>query len=175
MAGVKSIYTIAKLRKNVDGWNLPGFKEDALHVYEETCKALAQGNKTALRQLVTPAIYTDMKRQIKAREDGGWKRLEWALVQAPTLKEIEVVQGRLISIDPKNDNTGFAQLTVRFTSLQTFVAFDGRGKVVAGGEGEQVKVDDFWVFERPLKQQMANRWRVAGRLTVPSPGYLPRA
>lgn len=174
MGGVKSIYTIAKLRKNVDGWSLPGFKEEALALYKQACTALAAGDRTALRQLVTPAVFTDMKRQLKAREDGGWQRVEWELLQAPTLKEMEVVQGRLVSIDPKNDNVGFAQLTVRFKSRQRFAAYDGRGRLAAGSPEEEVGVDDFWVFERPLGKALAHRWRVAARLSVPSPGFLLR-
>lgn len=171
---MKSIYTIAKLRKNVKGWSLPTFKEEALIIYEQACAALAAGDRTELRQLVSPAIFSDMKKQIKAREDGGWKRVDWALTQKPTLKEIEVVQGRLISVDPKNDNTGFAQLTVRLKCKQKFSAYDAKGRLVAGSEDNEVQVDDFWVFERPLKEQTANRWRVAGRLMVPVEGYLNR-
>ena len=174
MGGVKSIYTIAKLRKNVTGWSLPSFKEESLKIYEEACEALAKGDRTELRQLVTPAVFTDMKRQIKAREDGGWKRVHWELVKKPTLKEIEVVQGRLISIDPKDDNTGFAQLTARLKTRQKFAAYDSRGKLVAGSLDDDIAVDDFWVFERPLKQQTANRWRVAGRLRVPQEGFISR-
>ena len=174
MHGVKSIYTLAKIRKNVNGWSLPAFKQDALKVYEEACAALAAGDRTALRQLVTPAVFTDMKRQIKAREEGGWKKVEWALSGRPELKDIEVVQGRLIAIDTKDDNTGFAQLTVRFKCSQKFAAFDGKGQMVAGSVGDEIRVDDYWVFERALKQQVSNRWRVAGRLTVPAEGFLPR-
>jgi large subunit ribosomal protein L45 len=174
MGGVKSIYTIAKLRKNVEGWSLPGFKEDALNLYKQACTALAAGDRTALRQLVTPAVFTDMKKQLKTREDGGWARVEWELLKAPTLKEIEVVQGRLVSIDPKNDNVGFAQLTVRFKSKQRFAAYDGKGRLAAGEPEGEASVDDYWVFERPLGKVVAHKWRVAARLTVPSGGFLLR-
>lgn len=172
MSNFKSVYTLSKVRKNVKGWTLPGFKEEALKIYTEACGALAAADRTALRQLVSPAVFTDMKRQIKQREDGGWKRVQWAMTSTPTLQDIEVVHGRLIAADPKNDDTAFAQLTVRFKSGQTFAAYDGRGRLVAGSEGEgaEMRVEDFWVFERPLKGQTANRWRVAGRLTIPPPG-----
>lgn len=52
-------------------------------------------------QLVTPTVFSDMKKQLKQREDGGWARVEWAMSYTPTLKEVEVVHGRLISLDPK--------------------------------------------------------------------------
>ena len=42
-----------------------------------------------------------MKAQLKAREDGGWKRVEWSLARRPHLHELEVVHGRLIAQNPK--------------------------------------------------------------------------
>ena len=42
-----------------------------------------------------------MKAQLKAREDGGWKKVEWSLVRRPHLHELEVVHGRLIAQNPK--------------------------------------------------------------------------
>lgn len=52
-------------------------------------------------QIVTPAEYGNVKAQLKAREDGGWKRVEWSLVRRPHLHELEVVHGRLIAQNPK--------------------------------------------------------------------------
>ena len=45
------------------------------------CGLLAAGDKTELRQLVTPAVFSDMKRQLKQREDGGWARVHWEITQ----------------------------------------------------------------------------------------------
>lgn len=164
----KSIYTIAKIRKNVPGWKLPAFKQEALTLYMDVCEALAAGNRTSLRQMVTPSVFSDMKRQIKAREEGGWARIDWAVTKPIEVRDLEVVQGRLIAIDPKNDNTGFAQLTVKMPSQQRFAAYDAKGRLVAGNPEESVTVEDVWVFERPLMKQAANRWRLAGRLSVPN-------
>lgn len=52
-------------------------------------------------QLVTSPVYGLMKKEIRARDDGGWRRVEWDLPQPPTLREIEVVHGRLIYLNPK--------------------------------------------------------------------------
>lgn len=30
---------------------------------------------------VTPAVFSDMKRQLKQREDGGWARVQWDIVR----------------------------------------------------------------------------------------------
>jgi large subunit ribosomal protein L45 len=165
--GAKSVYTVSKCKRNIKGWTLPGFKEEALQLYRHACVALAAGDRTALRHLASPAVYSDLKRQIKHREDAGWARVDWALPTPPTLREIEVVQGRMVAADPKDDATAFAQLTVRFRSAQRFAAYDRRGRLVAGDPGAELWVDDHWVFERPLKGPSGSRWRVAGRLSVP--------
>lgn len=30
---------------------------------------------------VTPAVFSDMKRQLKQREDGGWARVQWDIAR----------------------------------------------------------------------------------------------
>ena len=162
----KSIYTLAKIRRNLKEFSMPKFKEEAIETYERVCEALASGNRTALRHLVAPVIFTDMKRQLKVREEGGWKRVEWKMSIKPEMHTTEVVQGRMIAADPKNDDTAFAQLTVKFQSRQIFAAYDAKSRLVAGNAVEDVEVIDHWVFERPLRDKRG-KWRVAGRLTVP--------
>ena len=163
---LKSIYTLAKIRRNMKEFSMPLFKKEAISIYERVCAALASGDRTKLRQLVSPVVYTDMKKQLKAREEGGWKRIEWNMSVHPELHTTEVVQGRLIAADPKNDDTAFAQLTVKFSSSQKFAVFDSKSKLISGSLSDDIQVIDHWVFERPLKQQGA-KWRVAGRLSIP--------
>ena len=45
-----------------------------------------------------------MKAQLKARDAGGWKKVEWSLARRPHLHELEVVHGRLIAQNPKVKN-----------------------------------------------------------------------
>ena len=52
-------------------------------------------------QIMTPAEYGNFKAQLKAREDGDWKRVEWSLARRPLLHELEVVHGRMIAPNPK--------------------------------------------------------------------------
>lgn len=46
---------------------------------------------------------TNVKRQLKVREDGGWKRIEWSLAAQPAPRDLEVLQARLLAMDPKVD------------------------------------------------------------------------
>ena len=50
---------------------------------------------------MTPAAYGTVKAQLKAREDGGWKRVAWSLARRPQLNELELVHARLITANPK--------------------------------------------------------------------------
>ena len=52
-------------------------------------------------QIMTPAEYGNFKAQLKAREEGDWKRVDWSLARRPLLHELEVVHGRMIAPNPK--------------------------------------------------------------------------
>lgn len=51
MSNLKSMYAISKLKRNVKGFGLKGFKQEALQVYKETCQLLAEGDQSRLRQV----------------------------------------------------------------------------------------------------------------------------
>lgn len=161
----KSMYSLSKLKKNITGWDLRRFKLEALDMYRSTNAALAAGDVGALRHLTTPPIFSDMKKQIKQREKTGWSTVEWALVEEPALRDLELVQVRVVAADQKDDDTAFVQLTVRIPSKQRFTAYDRAGEVVAGG-GDPVSVIDHWVLEIPLAKKSLQRYRVAARLHV---------
>ena len=71
----------APARKHIPGFERKAFKGEALGLYRRVCALLAAGERSELRALVTPAVWTDMKRQLKQREDGGWARVQWDLVR----------------------------------------------------------------------------------------------
>ena len=161
----KSMYSLSKLKKNVKSWDLRRFKLEALDMYKETNAALAAGNLSLLRSRATPPIFSDMKKQVKQREKAGWSRVEWELVEEPELRNLELVQARVVAADQKDDETAFIQLTVKIPSRQKFTAYDKDGRVVAGG-GEAVQVVDHWVLELPLSKKSRQRYRVAARLNI---------
>ncbi|CAL5222260.1 g4597 [Coccomyxa viridis] len=167
IGGAKSMYTLAKCRKYVPGFSLPGFKADVLRIYEDACSGIARGDRTLLRQVMTPGEYGNVKAQLKAREDGDWKKVEWSLVRRPHLHELEVVHGRLIAQNPKDEKSAFAQLTVRIRALHKFAAYSGSSELRAGIPGREFPVQDVWIFERAFKQGPTSRWRIAGRLSLP--------
>jgi hypothetical protein len=52
-------------------------------------------------QLLTPAEYGLVKAQLRARQEGGWKRVAWSLARRPQLHELELLHARLLAINPK--------------------------------------------------------------------------
>ena len=194
VGGAKSMYTLAKLRKLVPGFELGSFKGEAGSLYTSTCAALASADRPLLRDLLTPTEYTAAKRQLKARVEGGWEGVEWGLEKKGGASvRVEVLRARLVMANPKDERAGFAQVTVGLDSDQTFVARDGKGGVVAtsapdgvslesgggsggppsashpGGAPPAMAVRDVWVLERFLGGGPAARWRVAARLPDPPP------
>eukprot|EP00850_Spirogloea_muscicola_P008257 SM000043S15885 [mRNA] locus=s43:709493:711221:- [translate_table: standard] len=124
-------------------------------------RALAAGDRTALRQLVTESYYTQLKRELKERDDAGWAKVKWEL--SGPLKSIKTLQARMIGVDRSNTDNAFVQLTLSIRSSQKCAAYGKRGQVVAGDKDQELDVKDVWVFEKPLLVK-EERWRLAGRL-----------
>ena len=172
LSRAKDTYALSKCSKDVRGFTLEGFKGEAKQLYKmiNASSAVSSGTRALsheTRHATTDKTQSDLKRERKARELGGWAKIEWNL---ESIDECQVVRGRLILANP-NDTSGpgFVQLTTRFRSKQRFAAYDARGRLVAGDPEQILDVEDFWVFEHGLKI-MNSRWRLAGRLTLPSSG-----
>ncbi|GBG83891.1 hypothetical protein CBR_g37761 [Chara braunii] len=162
MDTLKTAYTVAKLRRESKGYRKTEFYNHASALYSEVSKAIADGDRTALRQLVTEAVFTELKKEIKQREEAGWQRVSWKLASVP---EIRTAQARLVGVDPKNTDRAFAQITLLIRSKQKFGAYDRHGRLVAGDPDKQIDVEDCWVFERRVDRS-DQKWRLCGRLTL---------
>ncbi|BBN04008.1 large subunit ribosomal protein L45 [Marchantia polymorpha subsp. ruderalis] len=163
MGMVKTSYTIAKLRQKTKGYSQQKFYQEASDLYKQINVALAEGERTTLRHLVTDSVFSIMKNELKHREGSTWAKVDWEMVGP--ISKMRTVQGRLIGVDKNNHDNAFVQLTVRITSKQKFAAYDKRGKLVAGDPDKELLVEDIWVFEKPLLLSEA-KWRLCARLSV---------
>lgn len=57
-----------------------------------------------------------LKKELKGREMAKWGRVTWALAEEPRLSGVELMQARLLALDPQNPKTHFVQLTVILTN-----------------------------------------------------------
>eukprot|EP00250_Pteridium_aquilinum_P007146 c16930_g1_i1 orf=298-978(-) len=88
---LKTAYTLAKLRQKT-GYNKKKFYTEACALYKEISMAIAEGNRNALRLLVTENMLSILKKEMKQRE-GVWARVHWETV-GPL--RIDTLQGRMV-------------------------------------------------------------------------------
>ena len=159
--GVKSFYTLARLRKDARGFTMESIKATAGDLYRTVSLSIARGRLEGSRNKTTDAFLRSTKAEIKAREAGGWKRVFWTL---DAIDEVTVLQGRMVQVH----NHDFAQVTVAFDTRQKFCAYDKSGRAVAGDPDEALKVRDVWIFEWPFAVHpdvlSSQQWLVAGRM-----------
>lgn len=157
---LKTALAVAKLRQ-ITGYNKKRTYEKVSTLYKQINKAIAEGDRNALRLLVTENMLSVLKKELKQRE-GVWARVHWETV-GPL--KLQTLQGRLGAADRKSTDKGIIQLTLMIISNQKFGAFDQDGKLVAGDPSKQILVEDIWVFEINLGTVQKN-WRLCGRITI---------
>lgn len=158
---IRTAYTVASLRRRNRGFSQRAFYRDAVALYGKVNQALAAGDRTQLRQLVTETVFTAMKREMRARDEAGWERVAWELVGP--LKHLSTAQARLLALSKEDTSNAFVQITLIFRSTQKWAAYNRKGKLVAGDPGKELLVEDIWVLERHLLHP-EHSWRVCARL-----------
>mmetsp|Transcript_30433 Transcript_30433/g.76073 ORF Transcript_30433/g.76073 Transcript_30433/m.76073 type:complete len:245 (+) Transcript_30433:621-1355(+) len=164
LAGVKNMYALAMCQRNITGFSIQTFKGGVINLYMQVNELIARSSLTLLKREVTGKCFSLLKKELKGRERAKWGKVVWGMEQPLTASNVEVLQARLLALDPNNTKTHFAQITVRLTSYQQFAAYSAKGSLVAGDPNKSVLVEDIWVVERALYSP-AGRWVLAARLT----------
>jgi predicted lipid-binding transport protein (Tim44 family) len=138
---------IKEIQKHDPEFEFGEFLEGAKGAFEWVLKAYNDGDKSTLKNLLSDEIYQEFESAMIERESGSTK-LDTTLVSIDKaeVQEIEV-------------NRKTAQIIVKFLSDQIQVQKDESGKVVSGNASEITRVEDEWVFERPLTSRDPN-WTV---------------
>lgn len=157
--------TLWVLRREIPGFAVPSFGEEAKALYKQISEAHASGDERGLAPLVTQPVLAAMLGEARARRQGGWSRVAWELRDVTGLK---LVQARLVGPSATDYARVFAQLTVHLATRQTFAAYGRDGALVAGDPGKVLAVEDIWVMERVVKAEGSRaRWKLAGRIHLP--------
>jgi predicted lipid-binding transport protein (Tim44 family) len=115
--------------------------------YEMIVLAYAEGDRRALKNLLSRDVYEGFEAAIRERENKG-----------------ETVETRFVAID-KSDIAGVelrgrtAQITVRFVSQLISVTRDKSGNVIEGNPERVTDVTDVWTFARDLSSRDPN-WKL---------------
>lgn len=130
-----------------------GFLNGAKGAYEMIVTAFAEGDRKALKQLLSREVYDGFVAAITEREGRG-----------------ETIEFRFVGID-KADITdaslkdATAQITVRFLSKLISATHDKDGKVVDGDPVHVGDVTDIWTFSREITSRDPN-WKLVATESV---------
>ncbi len=125
------------------------FLSGARSAYEMIVLAFANGDRRALRDLLSSDVYESFEAVIKDRE-----------------KHDQKTETRFVSID-KAELVGaelrdrVAQLTVRFVSQMISVTRDRAGTIVDGNPDKVADITDIWTFARDTTSRDPN-WKLVG-------------
>ena len=123
------------------------FLKGARMAYEMIVTEFADGDKDALRGLLSPEVHANFAAAIDERVERG-----------------ESVRSTFVGIE-KSAITGAgvtkdeANITVSFTSQIISATLDKSGEVVDGDPDEVAEVNDVWTFARPLRSTDPN-WQL---------------
>jgi len=143
-AAARGLDAIARDDKAFDAKH---FVAGARAAYEMIVLAYAEGDRRALKNLLSREVYEGFESAIRERENKG-----------------ETVETRFVAID-KSDITAVelrgrtAQITVRFVSQLISVTRDHSGNVIEGNPERVTDVTDVWTFARDLSSRDPN-WKL---------------
>jgi len=125
------------------------FLTGARSAYEMIVLAFANGDRRALRDLLSSEVYDSFDAVIKDREKHE---------QKTETRFVSIDTAELVSADLR-DRT--AQLTVRFVSQMISVTRDKMGNIVDGNPDKVADITDIWTFARDTGSRDPN-WKLVG-------------
>jgi len=76
------------------------------------------------------------RREMKQHEIGGWATVKW---RCEEITKVDMKQARLVQPSQDDIENAYGQLTIQFTSKQSFAAYNSKGKLVAGDPDKIVR------------------------------------
>jgi predicted lipid-binding transport protein (Tim44 family) len=135
------------IAKHEPSFDARGFIEGAKMAYEMIVTAFAQGDRKALKGLLSRDVYDGFERAIAEREKRGEKaETTFVSIDKAEIENVEV-KGRV------------AQVTIRFLSKLITATRATDGTVIDGSPEAVVDVTDVWTFARPLGTRDPN-WQL---------------
>jgi predicted lipid-binding transport protein (Tim44 family) len=125
------------------------FLSGARSAYEMIVLAFANGDRRALKDLLSSEVYDSFEAVIRDREKNE---------QKTETRFVSVDKAELVSAEAR-DRT--AQLTVRFVSQMISVTRDKAGTIVEGNPDKVSDITDVWTFARDITSRDPN-WKLVG-------------
>ena len=121
----------------------------ARSAYEMIVLAFANGDRRALKDLLSSEVYDSFDAVIKDREKHE---------QKTETRFVSIDKAELVSAEARDRA---AQLTVRFVSQMISVTRDKTGAIVDGNPDKVADITDVWTFARDTSSRDPN-WKLVG-------------
>ncbi len=125
------------------------FISGARSAYEMIVLAFANGDRRALRDLLSSEVYESFDAAIKDREKHE---------QKTETRFVSIDKAELVGAELRDRS---AQLTVRFVSQMISVTRDKAGAIVDGSPDKVTDITDIWTFARDTTSRDPN-WKLVG-------------
>jgi predicted lipid-binding transport protein (Tim44 family) len=125
------------------------FIAGAKGAYEMIVLAFANGDRRALKDLLSSEVYDSFETVIKDREK---------LEQKTETRFVSIEKAELVGAELRERA---AQLTVRFVSQMISVTRDKTGAIVDGAPDKVADITDVWTFARDIGSRDPN-WKLVG-------------
>jgi predicted lipid-binding transport protein (Tim44 family) len=125
------------------------FISGARSAYEMIVLAFANGDRRALKDLLSSEVYDSFEAVIKDREKHE---------QKTETRFVSIDKAELVSAEARDRS---AQLTVRFVSQMISVSRDKTGAIVDGNPDKVADITDVWTFARDTSSRDPN-WKLVG-------------
>ena len=129
------------------------FLEGAKLAYEMIVEAFAQGDKPALKNLLSREVFDGFSKAIEKRSQAG-EKLDFQFVG---FEKVDFVSAGLVGKR--------AGITLKFASQMISATHDKAGALIDGNPKEVRDITDLWTFERDVTQKDPN-WRVVATETL---------
>ena len=125
------------------------FLSGARSAYEMIVLAFANGDRRALKDLLSSEVYESFETVIKDREKHE---------QKTETRFVSIDKAELVGAEARDRS---AQLTVRFVSQMISVTRDKTGTIVDGNPDKVADITDVWTFARDTTSRDPN-WKLVG-------------
>ena len=125
------------------------FISGARSAYEMIVLAFANGDRRALKDLLSSEVYESFETVIKDREKHE---------QKTETRFVSIDKAELVNAEARDRA---AQLTVRFVSQMISVTRDKAGTIVDGNADKVADITDVWTFARDISSRDPN-WKLVG-------------
>jgi predicted lipid-binding transport protein (Tim44 family) len=125
------------------------FLSGARSAYEMIVLAFANGDRRALRDLLSSEVFDSFDAVIKDREKHE---------QKTETRFVSIDKAELVAAEARDRS---AQLTVRFVSQMISVTRDKAGTIVDGNPDKVADITDIWTFARDTTSRDPN-WKLVG-------------